>query len=112
MKAAQDLEERKPDNSGLAFLDPKQTKVKGWSKDPDVVIADIERMGDRALIFCDWWSSSRDYWLCWWYGDGRFSSRSRGCDYFGITERNWTTFDGDRSTDGAGNDWSRYLLPN
>ena len=51
MKAIRDLEERKPDSSGLALLDPKQTKVKGWSKDPDVVIADIERMGDRALIF-------------------------------------------------------------
>jgi hypothetical protein len=46
MKAIRDLEERKPDSSGLALLDPKQTKVKGWSKDPDVVIADIERMGD------------------------------------------------------------------
>ena len=44
MKAVRDLEERKPDGSGLALLDPKQTKVKGWSKDPDVVIADIERI--------------------------------------------------------------------
>lgn len=51
IKAVQDLEESKPDKSSLAYLDPKHTKVKGWSKDPDVVVADIERMSNRALIF-------------------------------------------------------------
>ena len=51
MKAAKALVEEKPDNSGLAFLDPKATKVKGWSNDPDVIIANAERMGNRAVIF-------------------------------------------------------------
>lgn len=51
MKAAQDLANQKPDKSNLAFLDPKTTKTKGWSKDPDVIRADAERMGNRALIF-------------------------------------------------------------
>lgn len=51
MKAARDLAGQKPDKANLAFLDPKSTKVKGWSKDPDVIKADIERMGNRALIF-------------------------------------------------------------
>ena len=51
MKAAEDLMNQKPDKSNLAFLDSKATKVKGWSKDPDVIRADAERMGDRALIF-------------------------------------------------------------
>ena len=51
MKAAEDLVNQKPDKSNLAFLDPKATKVKGWSKDPDVIRADAERMGNRALVF-------------------------------------------------------------
>lgn len=51
MKAAEDLANQKPDKSNFAFLDPKATKVKGWSKDPDVIRADAERMGNRALIF-------------------------------------------------------------
>lgn len=51
MKAVHEYEKIKPDNSNLAYLDPKHTKVKGWSKDPDVIAADIERMGNRALIF-------------------------------------------------------------
>ena len=50
-KAARDLASQKPDKANLAFLDPKITKVKGWSKDPDVIRADAERMGNRALIF-------------------------------------------------------------
>ena len=50
-KAIKALEEEKPSQANLAFLDPKTTKVKGWSKDPDVVAADFERMGNRALIF-------------------------------------------------------------
>ena len=51
MKAVQDLVNQKSDKSNLAFLDPKATKVKGWSKDPDVIRADTERMGNRALMF-------------------------------------------------------------
>lgn len=50
MKAVRDLEKSEPDKANLAYLDPKRTKVKGWSKDPDVLAADIERMGNRALI--------------------------------------------------------------
>ncbi|MBQ2623320.1 hypothetical protein IJG12_03305 [Candidatus Saccharibacteria bacterium] len=49
-KAIQALEDEKPSKANLAFLDPKSTKVKGWSKDSDVVSADSERMGNRALI--------------------------------------------------------------
>lgn len=51
MKAAQALAEEKPDKVSASFLDPKATKVKGWSSDPDVVLADGEKMGNRALIF-------------------------------------------------------------
>lgn len=51
MKAARALAEEKPDKSGVAFLEPKSTKVKGWSNDSDVVLADGEKMGNRALIF-------------------------------------------------------------
>ncbi len=51
MKAIEDLANQKPDKSNLAFLDPKATKVKGWSNDPDVVMASTERTGNRALIF-------------------------------------------------------------
>ena len=51
MKAAQALAESKPEKAGLEFLGPKKTKVKGWSNDPDVMIASAERMGNRALIF-------------------------------------------------------------
>ncbi len=51
MKAARALAEEKPDKANIAFLDPKATKVKGWSNDPDVVLADGEKVGNRALIF-------------------------------------------------------------
>lgn len=51
MKAARAVAEEKVDKSNLAFLDPKATKVKGWSADPDVILADGEKMGNRALIF-------------------------------------------------------------
>lgn len=50
MKAARALADSKPEKSGLEFLDPKKTKVKGWSNDTDVILASIERMGNRALI--------------------------------------------------------------
>ena len=51
MKAAKDLANQKPDKSNLAFLNPKATKVRGWSKDLDVIKTDVERMSNRALIF-------------------------------------------------------------
>ena len=51
MKAARAMADEKIDKTNLAFLDPKSTKVKGWSNDPDVVLADGEKMGNRALIF-------------------------------------------------------------
>lgn len=51
MKAARALANEKPNKTNLAFLDPKVTKVKGWSNDPDVILADGEKMGNRALIF-------------------------------------------------------------
>ena len=51
MKAARAIAEGKSDRVNVAFLDPKPTKVKGWSNDPDVILADGEKMGNRALIF-------------------------------------------------------------
>lgn len=51
MKAAHALAEEKPDKVSASFLDPKATKVKGWSNDSDVILADGEKMGNRALIF-------------------------------------------------------------
>lgn len=50
-KAIKDLENTQSGKANLAFLDPKSTKVKGWSRDPDVILANTERMSDRALIF-------------------------------------------------------------
>ncbi|MBR0372891.1 hypothetical protein IJH72_03080 [Candidatus Saccharibacteria bacterium] len=50
MKAARALAEGKPDKSNLAYLDPKTTKVKGWTTDPDVILASIERLGNRAVV--------------------------------------------------------------
>ena len=51
MKAARAAAEDKPDKSNLAYLDPKTTKVKGWSGDFDVIMASAERIGNRSLIF-------------------------------------------------------------
>lgn len=51
MKAARALADETPDKSNLAFLDPKATKVKGWSADSDVILADGEKVGNRSLIF-------------------------------------------------------------
>lgn len=51
MKAAKAVAEEKPDKSSLAFLDPKATKVKGWSNDANVIVANAERMGNRAVVF-------------------------------------------------------------
>lgn len=49
MKAARALLNEKPDKVNLAFLDPNVTKVKGWSNDPNVIFASIERMGNRSM---------------------------------------------------------------
>lgn len=51
MKAARALVSEKQDKTNLAFLDPKTTKVKGWSNDFDVVMASAERIGNRSLLF-------------------------------------------------------------
>lgn len=51
MKAVRALAEEKPDRANMAFLEPKSSKVKGWSNDPDVILADGEKMGNLALIF-------------------------------------------------------------
>ena len=50
MKAVKALAKEKPDKANLAFLNPKETKVKGWSRDADVIMASVEKMGNRALI--------------------------------------------------------------
>lgn len=50
MKAAKALAEEKPDKSNVAFLDPKETKTKGWSNDTNVILVSAERMGNRAII--------------------------------------------------------------
>jgi len=49
-KAAKALAESKPDNSNLAFLDAPDTKVKGWSNDPNVILAHAEKMGNKSII--------------------------------------------------------------
>ena len=50
MKAAKAIVEEKLDRTNEAFLDPKLTKVKGYSKDTDVILASAERIGNRALV--------------------------------------------------------------
>lgn len=50
MKAARALGEGKPDGTNLAYLDPKMTKVKGWSSDKNVILASVERLGNKAII--------------------------------------------------------------
>lgn len=49
IKAARALSNEKQDKTNLAFLDPNMTKVKGWSSDPNVILASIERMGNRSM---------------------------------------------------------------
>ena len=51
MQAARALMEEKPERTNLAFLNPSNTKTKGWSRDPNVILASIERMGNRSLVF-------------------------------------------------------------
>lgn len=49
-KAAQALKAEKSDSTNLAYLDPKETKVKGWSSDKDVILASVERLGNKSMI--------------------------------------------------------------
>ena len=42
MKAIRDLDENKADRANLGFLDANPTKVKGWSNDPNVILASAE----------------------------------------------------------------------
>lgn len=49
MKAIRDLDENKADRANLGFLDANPTKVKGWSNDPNVILASAERMGNRSI---------------------------------------------------------------
>ena len=51
LKAAKALAEEQPSKANLAYLDPKHTKVKGFSKDKDVILASLERYADRSFIF-------------------------------------------------------------
>ncbi len=50
MKAARALEAEKSDRANLAYLDPQMTKVKGWSSDKNVILASVERLGNRSVI--------------------------------------------------------------
>ena len=52
LKAAEAVkkEEEKFGRVNLAYADPKVTKVKGYSRDLDVVLASSERMGNRSII--------------------------------------------------------------
>ncbi len=43
-------EDAKQGKVNLAFLAPTGTKTKGWSSNPDVVLADAEKMANRSLI--------------------------------------------------------------
>ena len=43
------MDENKADRANLGFLDANPTKVKGWSNDPNVILASAERMGNRAI---------------------------------------------------------------
>ena len=43
-------EEKKRDGVSLSYLDPGATKVKGFSRDTNVVLADAERMANRAMF--------------------------------------------------------------
>ncbi len=49
MKAARALAAEKNDTN-VAYLEPKMTKVKGWSNDPNVILASAERIGDKMVV--------------------------------------------------------------
>jgi hypothetical protein len=49
LKAARDLNTKKPEKANLAFLGPKLTKG-GWSKDTNAILASAEKIGNRSSI--------------------------------------------------------------
>ena len=49
-KAMRAVEREGQSKADLAYLDPGATKVKGFSRDPNVILADAERMANRAAI--------------------------------------------------------------
>jgi len=49
-KAVEDLTKEKPNQENLAYLDPQSTRVKGWSRDTNVILASVERIGNRAVV--------------------------------------------------------------
>lgn len=51
LKAAKALAEEQPSKANLAYLDPKHTKVKGFSQDKDVILASLERYADKSFLF-------------------------------------------------------------
>ena len=51
LKADKALADEQPSKANLAYLDPKRTKVKGFSKDKDVILASLERYGNRSFLF-------------------------------------------------------------
>ena len=50
-KAAKALDNAKPDKANLAYLDPKSTKVKGFSRDRDVVLRAVEKFASASIVF-------------------------------------------------------------
>ena len=68
MKAARALSDEKPDKVNLAFLGPNMTKVKGWSSNPNVILASIERMGNRSMALALGGIVFVYHWPCRWHG--------------------------------------------
>ena len=50
-KAAREVEKEQSSKVNVSYLDPRLTKVKGFSRDPNVIRANTERMADRSVIF-------------------------------------------------------------
>ena len=50
MKATKNLNENSSLNAGIEYLDPKSTKVKGWSNNTSVISASIERMSNISIV--------------------------------------------------------------
>lgn len=50
LKAVRALNEAEPDAKNIAYLDPEQVKVKGWSKDRQLILVKAEKLGTWATI--------------------------------------------------------------
>lgn len=50
MKAVRAIEAEESNKANLAYLDPQMTKIKGWSRDPNVILASAERIGNRSIV--------------------------------------------------------------